>query len=684
MSGEHPRRRYLVVLCCMLVSLMALMAPSVAAQPGAALTDERALELAQQAVVRHIAYHDGIRRFENPSVGGTTMDVAGQKTPVKRVTFIAVNPRVRQELAVYLDAADGQPLRIEGEYTLWEAPQMGPGPVAWVDRASIIRNPRSDTQSVALSDAADDYGWAKELLYNGTPVTVNYIIPTRGAYSHDLFDDPSERWAHITVGQTQRFEGAQGFVPLVCLSYDSSPEDRPLFGMLGRAGVIYADTGLSQAVLATPGEGTQVRLLGRTSLYHHVQAGDAIGYVPLSGLDLDAETERHIAAQQLTGYMEVQPGWEARYTAYQLERKHLYSQYGAVEGWTLAQNAEDSQLAQRYGFEWLTDRDGHRIIHVLPDADDLSEQQAYQLALEAATQKYGFAEKQVKQHSIALYHREEEPHNRVWQMRFWLVRGLKDCSVKLNARGEAIEYWQSDWVNRANDSYDPQAPNPLTPYLAERRSAQPGRDDLTEEAAVDRAMVVFRDAYAPADYRPYRHEAAFYANEQGDKRWWLITFTDEDVHLGRVPFQVVLLMPGGSEAIFTPGYAQAVETELYAAEAYGALAGEKGPFIRWSLEDKMAFHPVTFGLPQEGDITQEEALRIASDVLKALHLPREEMDMLKPYFSFDRPYNHGRWLVDYLTDKQVKAREWVGYSVLIDAVTGEVLNVTTPNTPGNG
>ena len=141
--------------------------------------------------------------------------------------------------------------------------------------------------------------------------------------------------------------------------------------MLGRAGVIYADTGLSQAVLATPGEGTQVRLLGRTSLYHHVQAGDAIGYVPLSGLDLDAETERHIAAQQLTGYMEVQPGWEARYTAYQLERKHLYSQYGAVEGWTLAQNAEDSQLAQRYGFEWLTDRDGHRIIHVLPDADDL-------------------------------------------------------------------------------------------------------------------------------------------------------------------------------------------------------------------------------------------------------------------------------------------------------------------------
>ena len=60
------------------------------------------------------------------------------------------------------------------------------------------------------------------------------------------------------------------------------------------------------------------------------------------------------------------------------------------------------------------------------------------------------------------------------------------------------------------------------------------------------------------------------------------------------------------------------------------------------------------------------------------------MDMLKPYFSFDRPYNHGRWLVDYLTDKQVKAREWVGYSVLIDAVTGEVLNVTTPNTPGNG
>ena len=81
----------------------------------------------------------------------------------------------------------------------------------------VIRNPRSDTQSVALSDAADDYGWAKELLYNGTPVTVNYIIPTRGAYSHDLFDDPSERWAHITVGQTQRFEGAQGFVPLVCL-----------------------------------------------------------------------------------------------------------------------------------------------------------------------------------------------------------------------------------------------------------------------------------------------------------------------------------------------------------------------------------------------------------------------------------------------------------------------------------
>ena len=80
MSGEHPRRRYLVVLCCMLVSLMALMAPSVAAQPGAALTDERALELAQQAVMSHIVYDDGIQRFDSPSVRqGILYEDAGER-----------------------------------------------------------------------------------------------------------------------------------------------------------------------------------------------------------------------------------------------------------------------------------------------------------------------------------------------------------------------------------------------------------------------------------------------------------------------------------------------------------------------------------------------------------------------------------------------------------------------------
>ncbi|NLD34499.1 MAG: hypothetical protein GX653_06270, partial [Clostridiales bacterium] len=612
MIANHKRKNRIIALCCALgILLLAPLVMTSAQQPATppaatsatadtkdTLTDERAIELAKQAVMSYIVYDEGINRFDNPSVQqGLVYMGDGQERPMVVVTLTAVNPHVNEVLHVSIDPQTHEPMRIDGRSTLWEADDWHLLNAQQVGKPGIIRNQRSDTLWVSLCSNADDYGWAKELLYNGTPVMVDYIIPTRGAYSHDLFDDDRELWAHVTVGQTEQFEGTRGYVPLVCLDMEATgpAQGEALYGKLEDGGIVYADTGLTQNAIATPGEGAQVRVLGRTSRYYHVQSGDSVGFVPLAGLAFDDATRDHLRAQVPDGYEEVQPGWESRRAEYEMKRGAQYNQYGPVEQWTLAQKAEGSALAQEYGFEWLLDRDMMPIINVLPGPDDLTEQQAYQAALAAAMDKYGFEEKRVKKHGISLYHRQDTPDARVWHVRFWLAAGLRDCSVRLNAKGEPIEYWQDTTVNRAADP-DEGNPETLTYYLASGRRADPGPEDMAEQAAVDKAMAIFRANYLPAAYRPYRNEASFLTDEESGRKWWLVNFHDEDGMLGATPFQVVLLAPDGSRTFHTRGYEEIVQDIVMLGDL-SALEREKGPFFTWSLEDQAAYYPSNFSLP---------------------------------------------------------------------------------------
>lgn len=698
MIANHKRKNRLIALCCalgilLLAPLVMTSAQQAASQPDATkpaiptakteLTDERAIELAQQAVMSHIVYDDGIQRFDSPSVRqGILYEDAGER-PVVVVSLIAVNPYVNEPILVSLDPDTHEALRIEVRgSTYWMKDDWLMDQAQQVSKPGIIRNQRTDTAFVTLCSDADDYGWAKELLYNGTPVMVNYIVPTRGAYSHDLFDDDRELWAHVTVGKTEQFEGAQGFVPLVCIAEEESPDDQILYGALGQEGIIYADTGLTQNAIATPGPGARVRLLGRTSGYYHVQTGDAIGFVPLTELSFDEVTGRHVALQKPMGYDETQPGWEQRRAEYEMKRNIQYNQFGPTGTWTLAQMAEGSALAKEYGFEWLTDRDGVAIINVLPGPDDLSEQQAYQIALAAVMDKYGFEENQVRHHNASLYYRADAPQERVWHFRFWLEAGLKDCSVHLNAKGEPIEYWQDTVINSGADP-DETNPDSMTYYLAQGKRTEPGPQDMTEQAAVDMAMDIFRRTYVPASYRPYRHMAFFLEDADSGRRWWLVNINDEDALLGTRPFQVVLIAPDGSKSYHTKDY-EAIVQDVVMVSDLADIEEQKGPFFTWSLEDQAAYYPGNFSLPGKEDMPREKALEIALAALKEKGVSADTLAGLKPYYAFNRPQGQGSWTVNLLTDEQVRNNELIGYRVQLNAVTGEVESVDTPDSPGNG
>ena len=121
-------------------------------------------------------------------------------------------------LLVYLSIEDGDVLRITDDFngTVFEKrTHSHRRPVADMGRhGSPARFPARPN----MCTSADDYESASELLFNGVQVTVLATLPTMGGYPSNLFDDPDEMWAYISVGETKEYAGAMGYVPLVCLA----------------------------------------------------------------------------------------------------------------------------------------------------------------------------------------------------------------------------------------------------------------------------------------------------------------------------------------------------------------------------------------------------------------------------------------------------------------------------------
>lgn len=442
------KNKWIALICVLCAALLTPMVMTGAAR-NAELTDKELIQKAEETVLSHYVLDDGIEKMKDQRVSrDQTIDMAGRNVPADEVKMTAVNEMAEVPVSVYFAKDTGEALRLiaEGD-VFWEN-------ITWLDRqkerlekTAYIRDPRDKQYAVSLCQAADDYGLGKEMLLHGVEVTVHWITPTLGGYPHDLFDDPKEEWAYITVGANRYFEGAHGYVPVACLSWEK-PESKAAPAFVGKVTkdktALYADTGLTDTALMTLTQGASLRVLGRTMKYWHVETEGKVGFVPADDVVLSEEALAVLPVFNRDNLITLQPGWEKRQEEYEAKRNILYNRNPPMGEWSLEQMAEGSRLAEQYGMleEWIVDKNGVPRIFVVPGDGDLKEEEALRLADKAAMEKYGFSKEDVTLRGVNYYYTQDKPEERLWNVRYSLMIWQYDCSVTLNRKGEVIDYWQ--------------------------------------------------------------------------------------------------------------------------------------------------------------------------------------------------------------------------------------------------
>ena len=104
---------------------------------------------------------------------------------------------------------------------------------------------------------------------------------------------------------------------------------------------------------------------------------------------------------------------------------------------------------------------------------------------------------------------------------------------------------------------------------------------------------------------------------------------------------------------------------------------QRGPRHTWSLEDKAIVFPYIYGLPTDGEISEEEAIEIAKLRLStsSAKIPNFETHAATTYFIINDPEQR-YYTVNFETEKTDKK----AYSVQVSS-TGEVLEIYSS---GNG
>ena len=299
LSLRHKRLGALLIALALLLTCTAGLSfalggeetPALSLQDQAALTEEEAVALAKETVISNVVYDFGLQGLGTAgNVTYETIEWGGEALPVMVVPLTArTGDGSVYSLLVYLSIEDGDVLRITDDFngTVFEKAHPIPTAAPSQTWTAWIACPISGAANMCTS--ADDYESASELLFNGVQVTVLATLPTMGGYPSNLFDDPDEMWAYISVGETKEYAGAMGYVPLVCLATEDPGTALPVatLATTNETGYIsvMVDNGLTRdAVAGTFSAGTQVEVLGQTNTYYHVRTDECTGFVPLANL----------------------------------------------------------------------------------------------------------------------------------------------------------------------------------------------------------------------------------------------------------------------------------------------------------------------------------------------------------------------------------------------------------------
>lgn len=524
-----------------------------------------------------------------------------------------------------------------------------------------------------LTNHADDYFIPQGTYFNGVQVIVLAIEETFGDYPTEL-NDPHQLWARVLIGKNDQFAGIEGLMPLINLDFNPVPVQPALpDGLLIAQTTLFSSNGLDEAFVGSYPENTPFRLLGWLKDWLHVEISGKTGFIRATEADFTPETVSRIFAALPEGFDEIQPGYQARYEAYMAELMPLYERYGDSNKWPLAISAQASKLASDAGFQF-TD-----IIYVLPGQDDLKEEAVAELAKDAAQELFGLGKDTWESASLAFFHYPGAPDERFWKVSLWNKEGLGDVRIWMDAQGKVVNsmrdeapYAEGLSVEQAQEAQD------TLEYYFYGRQSQPEPGDLSEQAAIDLAWGIYTQNVGQKDRAAHVFESRFLTNDEGSLRWFLVTIVEkrpEDIQLS---YHVALVMPDG-QTHYATAPERYLEDQKWADSLQLFLEKEKvlGPFNTWSLEEKAAYDPEYFGLPEGRELQQDAARKAADEALKAAYsITDEEMTRFEVSYFFIRQ-DRRVWQIVYQWEGPDADMPVPGYTVRLDALTGEVLDIFT-------
>lgn len=220
----------------------------------------------------------------------------------------------------------------------------------------------------------------------------------------------------------------------------------------------------------------------------------------------------------------------------------------------------------------------------------------------------------------------------------------------------------------------------------------PREGDIPQTQAEQTAFDAICDAYrlAPEALATYKTAVDFYViRGDEDAAKWLVSFH--------------ALLPEGDGYSYTPRYYAVVDARTgeivddpvlqiqtpaqqvasmaitpEQAREMDALYAEKGHQMYWSHEERAAYLPDRFQMPEPGAISEEEATRIAWDALVANGgVIMDMLDTYKNVAMYYRPYlestDASLWAIDWIDQEGTDGTTYATVEVLLDAFTGEVV-----------
>ena len=164
----------------------------------------------------------------------------------------------------------------------------------------------------------------------------------------------------------------------------------------------------------------------------------------------------------------------------------------------------------------------------------------------------------------------------------------------------------------------------------------PNEEGLNEQTAINRAWELFKESVDEIERTSYAFESAFYPNDDGSLRWWLVRVVEQFSANVSVYYHIALIMPEGQTAYQTNPEIY-LEDQQWAKDMAEFDLKEKafGPFHTWPLEEKVSWDPEFFGLPEEKELSLEEAWQVALNELKTtLNLSDETVKQFDVSYYF--------------------------------------------------